>query len=59
MPDPASLPSGCKFHPRCRYRKPVCEQKKPAAWNLGSHHICCHLFAGEPQKEVKGEKTGV
>lgn len=47
MPDPAKLPDGCKFHPRCRYCKPVCSHKKPAEWTSGSHRICCHLFFGE------------
>lgn len=26
MPDPSDLPSGCKFHPRCRERMPECDK---------------------------------
>lgn len=58
MPDPARLPGGCKFHPRCKYRKPICDQKRPTAWNRGSHHISCHLFGAGQQEELKGEVTG-
>jgi peptide/nickel transport system ATP-binding protein len=29
IPNPANPPSGCHFHPRCPYAKPVCSQEVP------------------------------
>ena len=48
MPDPANLPQGCKFHPRCRYAKDVCGTKAPETVILGEGHtVCCHRFGAE------------
>jgi peptide/nickel transport system ATP-binding protein len=46
MPDPANLPKGCVFAPRCERRTEKCEVEKPAAVNFGSHKIKCGLFHG-------------
>jgi len=46
MPDPTCLPSGCKFHPRCRERSSVCETHNPPYFEAGSHRIKCHLYTG-------------
>ncbi len=47
VPSPANPPSGCKFHPRCRYAKDICSQSAPA-WEAISpdHWVACHR-AGE------------
>jgi oligopeptide/dipeptide ABC transporter ATP-binding protein len=29
VPSPANPPSGCRFHPRCRYAKDICKQEVP------------------------------
>ena len=48
MPNMADLPSGCCFHPRCKYAKPICSQKVPET--VGTNHRCkCHF----PLEEVK------
>ena len=47
MPDPADLPAGCHFHPRCKYCMAICKQKKPKANINSDHTIACHLFNGE------------
>lgn len=47
MPDPAALPPGCKFHPRCPKCLEVCQSVCPEAYTDGTHTIKCHLFAGE------------
>ena len=44
MPDPADLPSGCSFHPRCPHCMPVCKTQSPLDYGHG-HKIKCHLFA--------------
>ena len=45
MPDPTSLPDGCKFHPRCPLCLPKCKVQEPAVTRTNQHHIRCHLFA--------------
>ena len=47
IPNPAAPPSGCYFHPRCRYAQPVCRDRTPA-WDEVSpgHFAACH-FARE------------
>ena len=43
MPDPANLPSGCSFHPRCPYADDMCSQQEPSAIELSPGHLCrCH-----------------
>lgn len=44
MPDPANLPSGCKFHPRCSKRMEVCKTIIPKDTIKDNHVIKCHLF---------------
>ncbi len=48
MPDPANLPEGCRFHPRCKYAKDVCACKTPEPVELTQgHSVCCHRFGAE------------
>ena len=45
--DPSNPPSGCYFHPRCRYASDVCSQKAPELRELAPGHlVSCHR-AGE------------
>ena len=47
LPDPTNLPSGCVFHPRCRYAKENCMSDVPELRQVGpDHYVSCHL-AGE------------
>jgi peptide/nickel transport system ATP-binding protein len=42
--DPAHPPSGCYFHPRCRYAQERCSQEAPALRDLGHNHfVACHF----------------
>ncbi len=44
VPDPAHPPSGCYFHPRCRYAQDVCATETPALRPIGDgHEVACHL----------------
>jgi len=44
VPNPATPPSGCKFHPRCRYAEEICSKEMPAFREIGPHHmVACHL----------------
>ncbi|MBN1248188.1 MAG: ATP-binding cassette domain-containing protein [Anaerolineae bacterium] len=41
--DPANPPSGCYFHPRCRYAKDVCSVETPVLRELKpGHYVSCH-----------------
>ena len=41
--DPANPPSGCYFHPRCRYAEDVCSQETPHLRELEpAHFVSCH-----------------
>lgn len=45
-PSPLNLPSGCAFHPRCRYAQPICAATPPPIHDLDGHRYSCVL--GEP-----------
>lgn len=52
MPDPMSLPTGCKFHPRCPKAQELCKAENPPAYETAPGHLVkCHLCSGE-NKEV-------
>jgi peptide/nickel transport system ATP-binding protein len=43
VPNPANPPSGCVFHPRCRYAQPICAAEVPAWRDLGGEQwVACH-----------------
>jgi peptide/nickel transport system ATP-binding protein len=42
--DPSNPPSGCYFHPRCRYAQDVCKQKTPEFREVKpNHYAACHF----------------
>jgi oligopeptide transport system ATP-binding protein len=42
-PNPASLPAGCAFAPRCIYRLPICDSVAPPLAEISSGHwSACH-----------------
>ena len=45
VPNLIAPPTGCRFHPRCDYRLPVCEQTFPGPTHAGADHtVYCHWF---------------
>ncbi len=45
--DPAHPPTGCYFHPRCRYARQRCRTETPELRDVGGgHQAACH-FSGE------------
>jgi oligopeptide transport system ATP-binding protein len=44
VPSPISPPSGCRFHPRCRYATDICVREEPPLVDhgTGNHFAACH-----------------
>jgi oligopeptide transport system ATP-binding protein len=52
VPSPIYPPSGCRFHPRCRYATDICStEEPPLVEHWGGHLAACHhpLNVGVPQ----------
>jgi len=47
-PDPAHIPPGCRFHPRCPFVMDVCRKKEPQPMFVSQEHwVSCWLESGE------------
>jgi oligopeptide/dipeptide ABC transporter ATP-binding protein len=43
VPSPINPPSGCRFHPRCRYATQICHEVEPPLIDYGNGHLAaCH-----------------
>lgn len=45
IPSPLNPPSGCRFHPRCRYCTEICQTQEPKLLPVdesGTHLVACH-----------------
>jgi len=51
-PDLVRPPSGCRFHPRCRYAGQVCVDEEPplAAYNSPGHMVACWHYRDSREK---------
>ena len=53
MPDPINLPSGCLFHPRCPFKKEICQTSSPALTELEpGHYVRCFLHSDAVETEM-------
>ena len=47
VPSPSKPPSGCPFHPRCKYAIDICKKERPILKKHQvdgkSHYVACHL----------------
>ena len=52
VPSPIDPPSGCRFHPRCRYATEICREVRPALVDHGGGHVaaCHHPLTGEAKE---------
>jgi len=54
IPDPLELPSGCKFHPRCKYATDICTKEEPELENIGDNHLVrCWMYNKDKAKYFK------
>lgn len=53
-PDPAALPTGCAFAPRCAYRMAICDTESPQLVETSTGHwkACCYE---QPLDRLRGE----
>ncbi|MCL4508672.1 MAG: ABC transporter ATP-binding protein [Chloroflexi bacterium] len=57
-PDLITLPSGCKFHPRCPLAGPECAQEDPPAFVVGDEHTSACLRWQEV-RSPRGEEAAI
>ncbi len=44
-PSPVNPPSGCRFHPRCKYATDICKEKEPQLKDAGNgRSVACWLY---------------
>ncbi len=59
VPSPINPPSGCRFHPRCRYATEVCTSDEPELKHHGGGHYaaCHHPLQNTPAMTTAGAPT--
>ncbi len=58
VPSPIAPPSGCRFHPRCRYATEICKTEEPPLvphGSLGHLAACHHPLSFGPQAAVPAQ----
>ena len=60
VPSPIDPPSGCRFHPRCRYATEICRVERPplASFGNGRFAACHHPLGGARAHDEKGGSDG-
>jgi oligopeptide/dipeptide ABC transporter ATP-binding protein len=56
VPSPVNPPSGCYFHPRCRYAQGMCGTEAPVYQDLGGEHfVTCHFADSLNLQPIRAE----
>ncbi len=51
VPNPLEFPSGCRFHPRCKFAKGICEKEEPQLEDISdTHKVRCFMFDKDKSK---------
>ena len=60
VPSPLNPPSGCRFHPRCRYATEICSARNPKLIDHGGGHVaaCHHPLHRHPRRDGCGGPPG-
>ena len=59
VPSPIHPPSGCRFHPRCRYATDICSQVEPPLVDYGNGHLAaCHHPLNVDQETLARVRAG-
>lgn len=54
VPNLITPPSGCRFHPRCKFKMDICDQKKPKLVEIEKgHKVACFLYSNEIAEEAE------
>jgi oligopeptide/dipeptide ABC transporter ATP-binding protein len=54
IPDPLALPTGCKFHPRCKFAIDLCKKEEPKLEKIKNNHfVRCWLYNKNKAKDFK------
>ncbi len=54
VPNPLDFPSGCRFHPRCKYVKDFCKTEEPPLQTVGvGHQVRCFKHDAEKKKKFQ------
>lgn len=51
MPDPANLPKGCPFSPRCKDRMDICKENMPRDIEVSDGHFVKCFLCGKTEKQ--------
>ncbi|MCL5437668.1 MAG: ABC transporter ATP-binding protein [Candidatus Thermoplasmatota archaeon] len=52
VPNLIEPPSGCRFHPRCKFKMDICSEQKPRLVEIEEgHKVACFLYSDEVEEE--------
>jgi len=51
-PNPIDLPTGCRFHPRCKFATEICKQRDPKVNNVNGRLVECHLYNEQSMEQT-------
>lgn len=60
VPSPINVPTGCPFHPRCKYACEACRKQIPALSDVGDGHlVACHKATHLNDLELQPDRKAV
>ncbi|HOH11056.1 MAG TPA: ABC transporter ATP-binding protein [Bacillota bacterium] len=58
VPNPFSMPEGCRFNPRCKYAKDICLCKQPPLIKVADdHEVACWMITDYKDAESVGKEA--